>query len=149
MSEATHHDAFSGGCQCGLVRFTVAAGPAKASVCHCRMCQRATGNAFAPLIEVPRQNFSITGEVREWASSSISVRGFCPACGTPLYLADNDGEVIELMAGALDRGTSFDPLYNYGVESRMGWTLDLPDLPDRETVIPEGETLVSYQSEET
>ncbi|HET7714155.1 MAG TPA: GFA family protein, partial [Bauldia sp.] len=31
---------FTGGCQCGAVRFRVAA-LGRASICHCRMCQKA------------------------------------------------------------------------------------------------------------
>ena len=34
--------AITGGCQCGAVRFR-AAGLGRASLCHCRMCQKALG----------------------------------------------------------------------------------------------------------
>ncbi len=37
---ASLEDGFTGGCQCGACRFTVAPGPVFASLCHCRMCQR-------------------------------------------------------------------------------------------------------------
>ena len=42
----------TGGCQCGALRYHVAAGPAFASICHCRMCQRATGGPFAALLKL-------------------------------------------------------------------------------------------------
>ncbi len=35
--------ALTGGCQCGAVRFR-AAHLGRASLCHCRMCQKAFGN---------------------------------------------------------------------------------------------------------
>jgi hypothetical protein len=35
----------SGGCQCGAVRYALYAEPEGASVCHCRMCQKADTNA--------------------------------------------------------------------------------------------------------
>ena len=157
MNQPTHHEAFSGGCQCGAVRFHVTAGLAEASVCHCRMCQRATGNAFAPLMMVPRDRVRFEGEPQEWASSNISVRGFCKTCGSPLYFADIEREVefgektcrtIEFMAGALDRGTVFDPVSNHGIEARMDWVARLPALTDRETFFTQGETIISHQSEE-
>ena len=37
---------YSGGCQCGAVRFHVEGALGDASVCHCRMCQKATGNFY-------------------------------------------------------------------------------------------------------
>ena len=41
-------EVFTGGCQCGAVRYRVE-GPVKhASICNCRMCQKALGNFIAP-----------------------------------------------------------------------------------------------------
>lgn len=120
-----------GGCQCGAVRYRVARGPALASVCHCRMCQRATGNAFAPLIEVEAARVVWTGLAREWASSDVAWRGFCANCGTPLYY--RSGDTVELMAGTLAPGCSFAPADNSGVEGRVAWLAGLDTLPDRPT----------------
>ena len=36
----------TGGCQCGAVRYEMTAPPQCASICHCRMCQRASGQPF-------------------------------------------------------------------------------------------------------
>ena len=41
----------TGGCQCGAVRYALLALPLEVSVCHCRMCQKASGGpimAFCP-----------------------------------------------------------------------------------------------------
>lgn len=121
-----------GGCQCGAVRYEVPAGPKLASVCHCRMCQRATGNAFAPLLEVPSAGIVWQGEPAVWASSSVAERGFCAICGTPLFFRDKDGDTTEFMAGALS-GFDFRPVLNSGVEGRVAWLASLPHQRDRET----------------
>ena len=42
-----------GGCQCGAVRYALYSEPREPSICHCRMCQKAFGNYFAPLAGVP------------------------------------------------------------------------------------------------
>ena len=34
----------TGGCACGRVRFTAQVDDDEAYLCHCRMCQRATGS---------------------------------------------------------------------------------------------------------
>lgn len=141
------HPGFAGGCQCGACRFEVAPGPAQVSVCHCRMCQRATGNAFAPLIEVDTARVTWTGTPATFASSSIALRGFCGVCGSPLYYRALQGGTIEFMAGSLDRPETFDPRSNTGTQSRLGWVAALADLPDRETSFTRGDTVVSHQSE--
>lgn len=125
----------TGGCQCGAVRFSAPASAVRrASVCHCRMCQRAVGNLFAPLVELTRAAVSWErGAPALYASSNISERGFCAACGTPLFLQDIGGDVIEMMIGALDRPNDFPPAYHYGVESRVAWLEGMAALPGYET----------------
>lgn len=133
-----------GGCQCGAVRYTVAAGPAKSVVCHCRMCQRATGNAFAPLLEVPRDRVTWAGTPAEWASSDRATRGFCATCGTPLYYRSDD--TVEIMAGTLAPPFAFRPTEQIAVESERPWLADLPHLPRIAT--PPGYAVVSRQAPE-
>lgn len=135
-----------GGCQCGAIRFTVSAGPAEPGLCHCRMCQRATGNAFAPLYKVPRARVSWQGTPREWASSSLAWRGFCPTCGTPLYYRDAEG--YELMAGCLSPDFPFVPLENEGVQARVPWLAGIGALPDRPTDPALARAVVSHQAPE-
>jgi hypothetical protein len=50
----------TGGCQCGAVRYALYAEPERASICHCRMCQKALGNAFAPFAAVRLDDFRWT-----------------------------------------------------------------------------------------
>ena len=119
----------TGGCQCGAVRIEARGAPVRVLACHCRMCQRATGNAFAPLAEFAAADVTIEGEVATWASSNVSERGFCPRCGTPLFLRDRDGNVIELMVGAMAEPGALAPAYHYGVEGRVGWLEGFGDLP--------------------
>lgn len=141
------YPATTGACQCGAVRFAISAGPALASLCHCRMCQRASGNAFVPLYEVPAARITWAGaRPAEWASSNISQRGFCARCGTPLYLRTDD--TFEIMAGCLSPGFPFRPTQQAGMESRKSWLDTLPDLPAH-TTRPEWLAVVrSHQSTE-
>lgn len=122
----------SGGCQCGAVRYR-AKGLGRSSVCHCRMCQRATGNAMAPLVMATGVIWQ--GAPARWASSNIAERGFCAACGTPLFLRDvaaPEGE-FELMIATLDDPELAPPEYHYGIESRIGWLKIADGLPEYET----------------
>ncbi|SFK04400.1 GFA family protein [Celeribacter neptunius] len=123
----------SGGCQCGAVRYTFTAGPSKATICHCRMCQRAVGGPFAALLELPRDRISWAGAPKRFASSSKADRGFCPECGTPLFYDFHDRDVIEVTAGSLPPDFPYRPVKQWGMESRCGWLDGLPRLPGAET----------------
>jgi hypothetical protein len=89
---------WTGGCQCGAVRFT-AERLGASSICHCRMCQKATGNFFGPYVNV--EGFAWTNGPPAYFQSSEEVqRGFCAKCGTPLSF-ESKGQV-GIMIGALD-----------------------------------------------
>lgn len=119
----------TGGCQCGAVRYR-AGSLGRSSICHCRMCQRAVGNAMAPLVMAAEVVWQ--GTPARWASSNISERGFCQDCGTPLFLRDLEAPegVFELMIATLDDPEAAPPEYHYGVESRIGWLKLADGLPE-------------------
>jgi len=74
----------TGGCQCGAIRFAVSALPVRVSICHCRMCQKASGAPFASFADIDHESFTWTrGKPAAFRSSSIAERDFCRDCGTP------------------------------------------------------------------
>jgi hypothetical protein len=93
----------TGGCQCGAVRFRIDAALGEASICHCRMCQKATGGLFGPYVSAPFEALVWTrGAPKRFQSSNKVRRGFCEACGTPLTFEYGETHV-GLAIGALDR----------------------------------------------
>ena len=141
----------TGGCQCGAVRFRVTDGAAgRASICHCRMCQKAFGAFYAPLVTYAAEEVAWTrGEPARWRSSNHARRGFCPACGTPLtYEVDGDG--VSLAIGAFDDPTLVPPTKQWGIERELPFTATLASLPGRTTAdsaadAPYLADIVSYQ----
>ena len=124
----------TGGCQCGAIRFAITAAPSKVSICHCRMCQKASGAPFASLAEIDKEQFAWTrGRPASFQSSSIAMRDFCAACGTPLSFHRIDGERIEIMTGSFDRPDRVVPTRQYGSESRLGWVVGISNLPSQTT----------------
>ncbi|WP_373503355.1 GFA family protein [Aestuariivirga sp.] len=125
----------SGGCQCGAVRYTIEGALGKAGICHCRMCQKAFGNFGAALVSVPAGNLAWSRGVPSlFRSSAIVSRGFCAACGTPLFMRE-DGDVnYELAIGTLDDPDSIPPMTEQsGTESRLSWFHTMHDLPEQKT----------------
>ena len=97
---------WTGGCQCGAVRFTVPRLLEPGHLCHCRMCQKATGNLFAALVGVARDDIVWQGEPAAFRSSDTVRRLFCAACGTPLGYAGDEDDGWGLMIGAFDRAAA-------------------------------------------
>ena len=73
----------TGGCQCGRVRYSAEIEDDEAYLCHCRMCQRATGGVSIAFKNVPADTVAWHGEPDWYRSSPIARRPFCSACGTP------------------------------------------------------------------
>ena len=93
----------TGGCQCGAVRFALYAEPKPATICHCRMCQKAFGAFFGPLAAIPSEDMAWTrGAPAIFASSDKAERGFCANCGTPLTFAYVGSGMIDLALGTFD-----------------------------------------------
>jgi hypothetical protein len=132
---ATTKSVLTGGCQCGAVRFALSAPPLKVSICHCRMCQKASGAPFASLADIDRNDFAWTrGQPAAFRSSSIAERDFCRDCGTPLSFRRNDGPRIEILTGAFDRPDRVVPTQQFGTESRLGWVVAIANLPSQTTL---------------
>jgi len=93
----------TGGCQCGAVRFRVEGELEDGSICHCRMCQKATGGLFGPYVRAPFAAVTWTrGEPGYFRSSNTVRRGFCRECGTPLTFEYDEGN-ISFAVGAMDK----------------------------------------------
>lgn len=111
----------TGGCQCGKVRYALYVEPEAGHVCHCRMCQRATGGLFAALAGAPKSEFAWTeGEPGMFASSNLAVRAYCRDCGTPLGFTYNQPDArMYVTIGSLDDPAAAKIEVQFGVESRV------------------------------
>jgi hypothetical protein len=125
----------TGGCQCGAVRYALTARPKAASICHCRMCQKAGGAPFMAFTGAVRQErFVLTrGAPAVYRSSEIAERGFCALCGTPLTYRLIDRNRISVTIGSLDRPAELAPTEQLGVESALPWFAGLATLPASRT----------------
>ncbi|WP_022720070.1 GFA family protein [Rhodopseudomonas sp. B29] len=125
----------TGGCQCGAVRYALSAVPLRVTLCHCRMCQKASGAPFASLAEIAKNSFAWTrGKPSAFRSSSIAERDFCAKCGTPLSYRRIEGDSIEIMTGTFDRPDRLVPTLQFGTESRLGWVGSIAALPSKTTM---------------
>jgi hypothetical protein len=124
----------TGGCLCGQIRFEIKK-IQRTHLCHCEMCRRATGGAFAVLNWVKTSDLTWTGPSRPVMrrSSPIGSRSFCAGCGTPVALVyDRNSRETAIHAGTLDHPELATPAYNYHNESRLPWVKCGEGLPSRQ-----------------
>ena len=125
----------TGGCLCGAVRYEASEPPTGefGTICHCRMCQKASGNGFAVTVDFKIDAFRFTrGEVHMYKSSNVGQRGFCANCGSPLVmLYTSFPGTIWINVGTLDDpNVARDFLtFHSGIESEIPWLTIHDDLP--------------------
>ena len=124
----------TGGCQCGGMRYALFAMPDGASICHCRMCQKATGSYFGAFAGVTYANLAWTrGTLATFRSSELIERGFCRDCGTPLTFGYRDQDRISIAIASLDDPSQVPPKVQYGIEGRRADFAALHTLPEQTT----------------
>jgi hypothetical protein len=98
----------TGGCQCGAVRYALYVAPQRSHVCHCRMCQRATGGLFAALAGAPK--------------------------AAPLSFAyDRPDAFFYVTIGSLDDPEQAPVAHQFGLESKLSFVRFCEDLPQERT----------------
>ena len=123
-------DEMQGGCACGKVRYTARVDSDDAYLCHCRMCQRASGNVSLALFTLPQAAVAWSGEPDWYQSSAIAERPFCSSCGTTLgFRYKDDTDKMDLTVASFEDPSRFKPTSHFGAESIHEAWLDTSDLP--------------------
>lgn len=127
----------TGGCACGRIRFEAELASTDAYLCHCRMCQRASGNVSLAMIGVRQDAVRWSREPDWYESSPIAQRPFCSACGTTLGFRYNElgegappTEKMDLTVAAFDDPSPFRPTSHFGTEGMHRAWLNTEGLPE-------------------
>ncbi|CAN5380609.1 GFA family protein [soil metagenome] len=124
----------TGGCQCGRIRYAVQIDDDEAYLCHCRMCQRATGGVSIAFKNVSVADVDWTTRAPDrYRSSAFAQRGFCAQCGTPLTYESDGYERLDLTIGSFDEPGAFFPVEHSAIESWHPAWLDTSHLPTSRT----------------
>jgi hypothetical protein len=110
-------DEMTGGCACGRVRFRARIADDEAYLCHCRMCQRATGSVSIAFKNLKKADVVWESEPDWYQSSPIAARPYCRECGTSLGFAFPDSENMDLTVASFDDPARFRPVHHFGIES--------------------------------
>lgn len=120
--------AITGECLCGAVRFSINEDPipGRTIVCHCTICQRHIGSAFATFLSFPRGAVAVFGTLKTYTEPGGMTgepmhRRFCPNCGTPVIVEREDGPRTLVTAGTLDDTSIVKPAINIFCNSAQTW----------------------------
>ncbi len=108
---------YTGGCACGAIRYEISAEPIAMNDCQCRDCQT---------------HWDMVGD-----SGNVKTRGFCPACGSPVYLTFSAmPDLFTIHAASLDDPGRYEPqMVTYTVRGHAWDRLD-PAVPKFERMPP-------------
>ena len=121
----------NGSCLCRAIRFE-AGQVAFFGHCHCSMCRKAHGAAFATFAGVAADDFRfIKGEdvVKLYESSPGSHRAFCSVCGSNAPARSSDNKMVFIPAGLFDDDPGARPTLHMFVDSKAPWWNISDDLP--------------------
>jgi hypothetical protein len=125
---------YKGSCLCGNIRFEVDEIEAQMAHCHCKMCQKFTGAAFATYGESKSENFRwVAGEdlLSNYVGRNGTTRQFCSTCGSSLTFepSQNSDKAVEFSLGALDDEIPNRPDAHVFVSSKPCWNEITDRLP--------------------
>jgi hypothetical protein len=99
---------YTGGCQCGAVRYEITGEPLTIYRCYCTDCQKQSGSAYGMSMLVPVEFFKLVrGELKSFEKIAESGRPascyFCGECGSRIYNARTSApEWVVVKPGTLD-----------------------------------------------
>ena len=117
-----------GGCACGKVRYEAEVDSDDAYLCHCRMCQRATGSVSIAFKNVPQAKMNWLSEPDWYDSSPIARRPYCASCGTSFGFQFKEGPNLDVTVASFDDPSRFRPTSHFGAESMHEAWLDTREL---------------------
>ena len=125
-----------GGCLCGKVRYRIDGPLLDADNCHCSMCRRQHGAAFATYADFDPKHFRwICGEalVRVYETPAGAGWCFCSECGSSLAGTEH-GVVDSIALGTVEGDPGIRPQAHIFAGSGADWyeiTDDLPRFEER------------------
>lgn len=127
-------DTYTGGCACAAIRYEIAGEPVFMNHCQCLDCQHKSGTGHGSYLTFAGADLKLTGVATQWDmvgdSGHVKTRGFCPQCGSPVYLRFSaKPELFTVHATSLDDPSRFKPqAVTYGMRGHAWDHLD-PALP--------------------
>ena len=118
-------------CSCGTLRIVTRGDPVRISICHCKACQRRTGNVFGAQARFTGDQVEISGDSSEYIRTADSgnniILNFCADCGaTVYYRLEADPDIVAVPVGAFADPDFPEPTISVYTTRRHHW-VSLPE----------------------
>jgi len=124
---------YKGCCLCGTVTFEVSGAINDIVMCHCSLCRKAQGSAYATNANVAKSDFKLSsGEnnLTEFKSTAVLTKAFCKTCGSPVYSRHAEHpEIIRIRLGLIESQITERPVGHVFVDSKAEWETITGDIP--------------------
>ncbi len=117
---------FKGSCLCGAVNLTVRSFSKKAAHCHCSMCRKFHGAAFATLVGVRDLRWlSGVESIKEFTAENGTIRSFCSKCGSSIGFRVKGADIseIELAIAIFDEPIPVVPDAHIYTNYKANWSI--------------------------
>lgn len=116
---------YHGSCLCQAVEYQIN-GPIDSIIhCHCSLCRKSSGTAYATNGFVASQDFVLTkgqDNLSSFAFKPGRERHFCSSCGSPVYSSNaDDPSRIRIRAGLISDDISEQPIAHIFASSKANW----------------------------
>jgi hypothetical protein len=123
----------TGGCLCGKVRYEAQVFLKSAFYCHCRICQKSSGQPAEITVPIKAGTLVFTkSKPKYYVSSQHGQRGFCGECGSRIVwqaLQPENDWLTNVDVGSLDNPADVKPSKHIFVDTRLPWYIIDEQLP--------------------
>lgn len=131
---------YQGKCLCGAVTISIEGGISDIIHCHCSLCRKNSGTAYATNGFINSADFRIVTGANSLSSFSFKPgreRHFCTHCGSPVYSSnEQDPSRLRIRLGILDSDISERPISHNFITSKANWEELDAQLPRYESFEP-------------
>jgi hypothetical protein len=131
---------YHGTCLCGKVEIRIKGKISDIIHCHCSLCRKSSGTAFATNGFIQSADLEIiSGEngLSNFSLKSGRKRHFCTACGSPVYSSNHqDPDRLRIRLGILDSDIIERPISHNFVSSKANWEEFDENLPRYDSFEP-------------
>jgi len=116
---------YQGACLCGAVAVEISGQISSIIHCHCSLCRRSSGTAFATNGFVQTSDFNVVKGAENLSSYAFKpgrLRHFCRTCGSPVYSSnEQDPARIRVRLGIIASDITERPVSHNFYSSRANW----------------------------
>ena len=113
-----------GSCACGGIQYELSDHLFAVNHCHCSICRKVHGAAFATCGHAKAENFRwLRGEdlIASYKSSENNSRNFCKVCGSNVPSLFQEMNYVRIPLGTLDDAPNINPSVHIFVASKAPW----------------------------